>query len=105
MQFEALAVAVRGADGQPIAGQEIRASGAAFGQSLSLVQLLALVATGRGHGGAGIPGWDQIRRGNRIGGGWSPPVLHQIDVKGWVRIKTTNRIVAVGQLSSSPAGI
>lgn len=42
VQLEALAVAVRGADGEPVTRQEVRSPRAAPGQSLRLVQLLAL---------------------------------------------------------------
>lgn len=49
MQLEALPVAVRGADGEPVARQEVGSPRAAPRQRLRLVQLLALRSSRRGH--------------------------------------------------------
>lgn len=42
VQLEALSVAVRGADRQPVARQKVWSAGAVLGQRLRLVQLIAL---------------------------------------------------------------
>lgn len=55
VQLEALPVAVGGADGEPVAGQEVRSPRAALGQSLRLVQLLALRTLRTRGGHANIP--------------------------------------------------
>lgn len=49
VQLEALPVAVRGADGEPVARQEVGSPRAAPRQRLRLVQLSALRSSRRGH--------------------------------------------------------
>lgn len=81
VQLEALPVAVRRADGESVARQEVRSARAALGQSLRLVQLLALrtlLCSRSGHGNIsrvvprGLKGGRNSRRSSRsVGWGGS----------------------------------